>query len=153
MSALLNSITPYYYAVMSESYFVASEKLYNFMKVSEKISHNYSESLKMVHDKKISNRSYAIEWMKKVFKFLKLYLQAIIVNLNLFQILSKEICGAVEVSIQIFDRFITISYTEDPAILADTSFLSYSAACSVIMAVKLLDTKTQLSMVSFFNQL
>ncbi len=44
----------------------ASEKLFNIMRISEKISHVHGSAMNLVNDIKITNRSYAIEWMKKV---------------------------------------------------------------------------------------
>ncbi len=69
------------------------------------------------------------------------------------QILAKEMPGAVEVSIQIFDRFLVKMYEEDKSILGDTAFLSYAAACSALLGVKLLDAKSPLNMVRIFSVL
>ena len=65
----------------------------------------------------------------------------------LWQTLSREIVGSVETSIQIFDRFIMKVYEDSREPLADTEFLAYAAACSSMLAVKLLDAKSQLNMV------
>lgn len=61
--------------------------------------------------------------------------------------MAKEIVGCVEVSIQVFDRYIVTVYEEERSILGNTAFLSYAAACSALLAVKLMDAKSPLNMV------
>jgi len=94
------------------------------MILSQKLSNDYVSCSKMLRDDKIINRSYALEWIKKI--------------------LVKEESRFVDMSIQVFDRFVCCVYANDHTALADTRFLSISAACSVILSLKLLDSQSRM---------
>ena len=45
-----------------------------------------------------------------------------------------------DLSIQVFDRYISMVYANDNSCLANTGFLCHTAACSVLLAAKLMDS-------------
>jgi len=96
-----------------------SQQLFNMMTLSESINQDFSICERMIVDHNIINRSYAIEWMKKV--------------------LIGESRDFVDMSIQIFDRYITVECAKDMKCLSDTRFLCHTAACSILLSLKMLD--------------
>jgi len=94
--------------------------LFNMMKLSQSLNQDFSTCERMLSNDRIINRCYAIEWMKKI--------------------LGNESPDFVDMSVQIFDRFITLEYAKDVNCLADTKSLSLVAACSVLLSMKMLDS-------------
>lgn len=64
------------------------------------------------------------------------------------QVLGTDCPSIRDTSIQIFDKFLMLSYVEEPRVLDNKDYLSYAAAASVILGAKLNDTKSLLTMVS-----
>ena len=64
------------------------------------------------------------------------------------QVLGTDCPSTRDTSIQIFDKFLMLSYSEEPRVLDNKDYLSYAAAASVILGAKLNDTKSLLTMVS-----
>lgn len=105
---------------MSMSQGHAAQVLLNMMKLSEKLFSDYGSYEAMVQDNHFINRSHSIEWMKKI--------------------LCNESQDFVDLSIQVFDRYISLVYATDNSCLGSTGFLCHTAACSVLLAAKLMDS-------------
>jgi len=63
------------------------------------------------------------------------------------QVLGTDCPSTRDTSIQIFDKFLLLSYADDSTILSNKDYLSHAAAASIILGSKLNDTKSQLTMV------
>jgi len=110
--------------------------LYNMMNIVDTVCPNdYAIALRFSRDLDIGNRNYGVEWMKEC----------------VAQVLSEDCPSTRDTSVQIFDTYLLLNYERDPRVLRDTDFLSYSAAASVILAAKLHDTNSKLSMNKFSN--
>jgi len=54
-----------------------------------------------------------------------------------------------DTSIQIFDKFLSVSLEENDQVLVDTTYLSFAAAAAVILSSKLHEGKALLTMANF----
>lgn len=63
------------------------------------------------------------------------------------QVLGADCPTIRDTSIQIFDKFLLFSSSEDPNILDNTEYISYSAAAAVLLGAKITDTNSDITMV------
>lgn len=91
--------------------------IFNAMKIANNSLYPCGVVLKMYRDEAVKNRTFAIEWMNRV--------------------LARESDDARDMSMRIFDLYLTKCYMDKPQILQDTCFISFAAATSIVLGSKL----------------
>lgn len=96
---------------------IMDNSLCNIMDLTINVMGSYERGFALSNDESIINRAYAVDWMKKV--------------------LLQGCPEARDTAVQVFNKYLILCYVENKSILKDTVFLSYAAAASLTIAVKL----------------